>query len=254
MIIQYEELTDFQWEVIEDLFGEQRRCELNLRNVLNAIFWLLRTGSQWRNMDSKYPPWSAVYYHFRKWKNDGRFEKMNILLNEIERYSDDREETASAVCVDSQSVKISSFISLDTGFDGGKKIKGRKRHIVTDTMGLVQGVIVSAANVYDGKPGIKLFGKIKTQLERVEMVFADGHYRGSFEQFVKELIAAEVDISSRPPSEKGFVPIKIRWVVERTFGWFNFFRRLSKDYEKTVESSASWILLANCQIILSRMR
>jgi len=246
MVIQYEELTDFQWEVIADLFPEQEICQLSLRKVLDSIFWLLRTGSQWRNMDSKYPAWSAVYYHFRKWKNDGRFEQMNALLNGIERYSDDREERASAVCIDSQSVKVSPFTSLDTGFDGGKKIKGRKRHIVTDTMGLVQGVIVSAANVYDGKPGIRLFGKIKTLLERVEMVFADGSYRGSFEQFVKDLIAAQVDISSRPPSEKGFVPIKIRWVVERTFGWFNFFRRLSKDYEKTVESSASWILLANC--------
>jgi transposase len=254
MITQYEELTDFQWEVIEDLFEEQRRCKLNLRNVLDAILWLLRTGSQWRNLESKYPPWSAVYYHFRKWKNDGRFENMNIRLNEMERYSEDREETASAVCVDSQSVKVSSFISLDTGVDGGKKIKGRKRHIVTDTMGLVQGVIVSAANVYDGNEGIKVFGKTKMVLQRVKKVFADGSYKGDFEQFIKDLIEAEVDISSRPPGEKGFVPIKIRWVVERTFGWFNFFRRLSKDYEKTVESSASWILLANCQIILSRMR
>lgn len=171
MIIQYEELTDFQWEVIADLFPEQEICDLSLRTIIDAIFWLVRTGSQWRNLESKFPPWSAVYHHFRKWKKDGRFEKMNIRLNEIERYSDDREESASAVCIDSQSVKTSSFISLDTGIDGGKKIKGRKRHIITDTMGLVQGVIVSAANVYDGNEGIKVFGKTKLVLQRVKKVF-----------------------------------------------------------------------------------
>lgn len=254
MVTQFEELTDFQWEVIEDLFPEQEICDHSLRAVINAILWILRTGSQWRNLESKYPPWSAVYHHFRKWKMDGRFEKMNQRLNEIERYSEDREDTASAVCTDSQSVKVSSFISLEVGVDGGKKIKGRKRHIVTDTMGLVIGVIITAANVYDGTVGIKVFGKIKALLQRVKKVFADGTYKGDFEQFIKDLLEAKVEISSRPPSAKGFVPVKIRWVAERTFGWFNFFRRLSKDYEKTVESSATWVLLANSQIILSRMR
>lgn len=254
MVKQFEELTDFQWEVIEHLFPEQKICDHSLRTVINAILWLLRTGSQWRNLESKYPPWPAVYHHFRKWKMDSRFEKMNQLLNEMERYSEDREDLPSAVCTDSQSVKASSFISLDVGVDGGKKIKGRKRHIVTDTMGLALGVIVTAANAHDGTVGIRVFGKIKTLLQRVGKVFADGTYKGNFEQFIKELLEAEVEISSRPPSEKGFVPVKIRWVAERTFGWFNFFRRLSKDYEKTVESSAAWALLANSQIILSRMR
>lgn len=253
MVKQFKELTDFQWEVIEDLFPEQEMCDHNLRDVINAILWLLRTGCQWRNLDSKYPPWSAVYHHFSKWKRDNRFEKMNQRLNEIERYSHDRELTPSALCIDSQSVKVSSFIPEKVGVDGGKKIKGRKRHIVTDTMGLILGVIITSANVHDGKVGIKAFGKIEPLLGRVMKVFADGSYRGSFEEFIKKYIDAEVEISSRPPSEKGFVPVKIRWVAERTFGWFNFFRRLDKDYEKTVESSASWVLLANCQIILTRL-
>jgi len=254
MVKQFEELTDFQWEVIEHLFPEQEICDHSLRTVMNAILWILRTGSQWRNLESKYPPWPAVYHHFRKWKMDGRFEKMNQLLNEMERYSEDREGFPSAVCTDSQSVKTSSFIGLNVGVDGGKKIKGRKRHIVTDTMGLMLGVIITAANAHDGTVGIKVFGKIKMQLQRVKKVFADGSYKGSFKEFVKDLIKAEVEISSKPPSAKGFVPVKIRWVAERTFGWLNSFRRLSKDYEKTVESSATWVLLANSQIILSRMR
>lgn len=254
MVEQFEELTDFQWEVIEDLFPEQEICDHSLREVIDAIFWILRTGSQWRNMESKYPPWPAVYHHFRKWKLDGRFEEMNQRLNEMERYSEDREDRPSAVCTDSQSVKISSFISSDVGVDGGKKIKGRKRHIITDTMGLILGVVITAANAHDGTVGIKVFGKIKVLLQRVKKVFADGSYKGSFEDFIKELLKAEVEISSRSPTEKGFVPLKVRWVSERTFGWFNFFRRLDKDYEKTIESSAAWILLANSQIILSRMR
>lgn len=254
MITQFEELTDCQWEYIENLFPEQELCDHSLRTVLDAIFWLLRTGSQWRNLDSKYPPWSAVYHHYRKWKLDGRFARLNQHLNELERYCDDRQDKPSATCIDSQSVKVSSFISQQVGVDGHKKIKGRKRHIVTDTLGLIIGVIVSAAHAHDGTVGIQVFGSIKTSLERVSKVFADGSYKGSFEEFVEQLIQAEVEISSRPPGTPGFVPVKIRWVVERTFGWFNFFRRLAKDYEKTVESSAAWILLANCQIILSRMR
>jgi len=215
---------------------------------------LLRTGSQWGNMESKYPNWSSVYPHFRKWSKDGRFEKMNQLLNEMERYSEDREDLASALSVDSHSVRVGPFIKEDKGVDGTKNKNGRKRHIITDTMGLILGVIVSAANTYDGKIGISLFGQSEELLSRVQKVFADGSYRGDFEKFIEEKLRAKVEISSRPPSEKGFVPVKIRWVTERTFGCFNFFRRLDKDHEKTVESSAAWILLANSQIILNRMR
>lgn len=253
MVSQFQELTDSQWEVIKDLFPEQKICVLNLRIVLNAVFWILRTGSQWRNMESKFPKWTAVYHHFRKWKNDGRFEKMNRLLNEEERLRVEKETTPSMVSVDSQSIKIAPLISGDKGIDGGKKINGRKRHIITDTMGLVWGVLVTAANLHDGKQGIVLFGQIKDSLNRLKKVLADGSYKGSFEDFVKEVSQATVEISSRPPSQKGFVPIKFRWTVERSFGWFNFFRRLSKDYERTVESSVAWIFLANSKIILNRI-
>ena len=254
MAEQFEELTDFQWEVIEDLFPEQEICDHDLRDILNAILLILRSGTQWRNLDSKYPPWNAVYHHFRKWKADGRFVKMNQRLNEMERYSEEREDTPSAVCTDSQSVKAAPFSSVEIGVDGGKKIKGRKRHIITDTMGLIIGVVVTSANVHDGTVAVGLFKQSGGSLKRMKKAFADGSYKGKFEEFIREGFAAEVEITSRPPSQKGFVPVKIRWVVERSFGWLNFFRRLSRDYEKTVESSAAWILLANSQIILNRMR
>ena len=253
MVSQFQELTDSQWEVIKDLFPEQKICTLSLRTVLNAIFWILRTGSQWRNLDSKYPKWTAVYHHFRKWKNDGRFEKMSIMLNKRERLRAEKEAGPSLVSIDSQSIKIAPLIKEDKGIDGGKKVNGRKRHIITDTMGLIWGVLITAANLNDGKQGIVLFGQIKNELKRLKKILADGTYRGSFENFVKETSTVIVEISSRPPTQKGFVPIKFRWTVERSFGWFNFFRRLSNDYERTVESSVAWVFLANSKIILNRM-
>ena len=254
MQTQYTELTDSQWQYIEKIFPEQKICTLSLRQVLNGIFWLLRTGTQWRNLESKYPPYTAVYHHFRKWKNDGRLEQLNELLVEYERRRNKRERSPSLVSIDSQSVKIAPFSREEKGIDGGKKVNGRKRHIITDSTGLIMGVLVSAANYNDGKEGIKLFGKIKDKFYRLEKVLGDNSYRKSFEKYVKENSLAKVEISSKPPSEKGFVPIAIRWTVERTFGWLNFYRRLSKDYEKTASSAASWVLLANSKIILNRMQ
>jgi len=253
MVKQFIKLSDSQWEVIKKLFPEQAYCELDLREVLNAIFWISRTGSQWRNLGPQFPKWTAVYYHFAKWKKDGRFLKMNRKLNRLERRRQHRNPTASLNSIDSQSVKVSSFIKEDKGFDGHKKINGRKRHIITDTMGLVIGVLVTAANKHDGTIGIQLFGEVKYLLGSTKKVLADGTYKGDFEEFIQDVIGAEVEISSRPPTQKGFVPIKFRWVVERTFGWFNFFRRLSKEYEKKAETSAAFIILANCAVILNRI-
>jgi len=253
MVTQFKELTDSQWQVIEDLFPEQEYCDLNLQTVLSAIFWILRTGSQWRNLDSKFPKWQSVYYHFRKWKKDGRLLLMNERLNEVERLRQKRNAKPSMVMVDSQSVKISSLIKEETGYDGGKKIKGRKRHIVTDTLGLVIGVLITSANQADGQCGVKLFSGVERLLVKVKKVLADGSYGGVFQEYIDGIIEPELEISSRPPSEKGFVPIKFRWVVERTFGWFNFFRRLDKDHEKTPESSAAFVILANCAVIINRI-
>jgi len=253
MVTQFKELTDSQWQVIKDLFPEQEYCELDLQLVLSAIFWILRTGSQWRNMDSKFPKWQSVYHHFRKWKKDGRFQLLNERLNELERLRQQRNSKPSMVMLDSQSVKISSFIKKETGYDGGKKINGRKRHIVTDTLGLVIGVLITSANQGDGKCGVELFSGIERLLLDVKKVLADGSYGGIFQEYMDGIADADLEISSRPPTSKGFVPIKFRWVVERTFGWFNFFRRLSKDYEKTPESSAAFVILANCAVILNRI-
>ena len=159
----------------------------------------------------------------------------------------------SMVSVDSQSVKIVPFSSIGKGIDGNKKVNGRKRHIIVDTLGLVVGVIVTAASCHDGKQGCVLFATFKEHLQRCGKVLGDAGYLNGFDAWVEKHMSMVLEVASRPESAKGFVPVKWRWVVERTFSWACFFRRLSKDYEKTVESSATWFLLMNCSILLSRM-
>ena len=251
MQIQYERLTDSQWEVMADFLPVKRKRQTNLRDVVDAIRWIVRTGIQWRNLDDRFPKWTCVTYYFYKWQVDGTLEAMNVGLNILERMALDKNPEPLLLCVDSQSVKSTPFVSQCKGIDGNKRINGRKRQVMVDTLGLVWAVVVHAANESDAKMGCELLKRSTRVLKPIAKILVDGGYQGDFFEVAKELLEAEVEISSKPPSAKGFVPVKWRWVSERTFGWFNFFRRLSKDYEKTVESSAAMILWANCQIIIS---
>lgn len=205
-------------------------------------------------MDSRYPKWTAVYRYFYIWSRNGTFEKMNACLNEMERISQQREATPSLVCADSQSIKIAPMIFEDKGLDGNKKINGRKRQVVVDTLGLVWAVVVHAANLPDTVMGCKLLEQLNKRFIRLKRILVDAGYKGTFMDQVVAELGVEAEISSRPPTEKGFVPIAKRWVNERTFGWFNFFRRLSKDYEHTTKSAEAMILLANCSIVLQRIK
>jgi putative transposase len=252
MQTQYQELTDSQWEVMNKLLPVQRKRKYDLRRITNAIFWLHRTGCQWRNLPPNYPPWKSVYYYFRRWTKEGIWQNINDELVELERMCNHKELEASLMCADSQSVKLAPFINEERGFDGNKKINGRKRHILVDTLGLIIGVLVTAANVADGKAGCLLLKRCSDKFGRIKKILVDGVYTGTFMDFATTEFNIEVEISSRPPSTKGFVPIKKRWVNERSFGWLNFFRRLDKDHEKSTKSSESMILIANIQIILGR--
>lgn len=249
---KFEKLTDSQWQVIAKFFPVQRKRKLNLRDIVNAIRYINETGCQWRNLPEVFPAWNAVYYYFRAWKKNGTLLTLNLGLNMLERKEWEKEATPSLVCVDSQSIKVAPFIRADKGIDAHKKINGRKRQVLVDTLGLVWAVFIHAANGADSVFGSKVLEALKTVLVRVEAILVDQGYDGQFFDTARTLFNVEVEISSKPPSTKGFVPVKWRWVSERTFGWFNFFRRLSKDYEKTKESSESWILWANCQMILSK--
>ena len=172
----------------------------------------------------------------------------------MERKRQEKEETPSLFCIDTQSVKTAPFVSHCKGVDGNKKINGRKRHIITDTLGLIWAVVVHAAHQSDGSMGQKVVAPLQGYMHRMKKILADAAYEKQFMKWVEEnLWGVDLEISSKPPTTDGFVPVKWRWVGERTFGTFSFFRRLDKDHEKTTESSEAWVLWQNCQIILNRI-
>lgn len=249
---RFTELTNSQWEIIKDLLDNGRKRKYCLRTITNAILKLTRTGTQWRNLDEKYPPWESVYYYFRKWQMDGTWSMVLAYLVQKERIRLDRQDQASRVAVDSQSVKKGALVSIDTGFDGGKMVNGRKRHLAVDTLGLPLAMHVSAANVHDGEGGIELLWQLDEASNRLELICADHAYGGYFKECA-DIYKWKVEITQKPESQRGFVPQSGRWQVERSFAWFNFFRRLSRDYEKTVESSVAFMQTAFIDIILSRL-
>ena len=254
MQIKYTRLTTLQWECISLFLPTKTRGHYELRDIVDAILWQLRTGTQWRNLPDSFPKWYSVYYYFRKWKKEGTLDRLNAGLNKLERKRQGKATTPSLLSIDSQSIKSGPFTKESKGIDGNKKINGRKRHVITDTLGLIWGVVVGAANQADGAVADKVIEPLIGYLDRMEKILADHAYKTKFVKWVEEnIIGLEVEISSAPPSTKGFVPLKWRWVTERTFGTFNFFRRLDKDYEKSTESQESWILWQNCQIILNRI-
>ncbi len=251
---QYQRLTDSQWEVIQEYLPVQRKRQHSLREIVDAILWCLRVGNQWRNLPECFAKWPLVYYYFRKWQADGTLEKLNWQLNIRERKRVKKQDSPSLLCIDSQSIKVASFVAQQTGIDGNKKVNGRKRHVVTDTLGLVWGVVVHTANQADGATAERVVAPLRGYLHRMKNILADAAYEKVFMNWVTEnLRGVELEITSKPPNSEGFVPVKWRWVAERTFGLFNFFRRLDKDHEKTVESAQAWVLWQNCQLILNRM-
>lgn len=253
MKASFEELSDSQWEFIKEYLPIQRKRKYDLRDIVNAILVILRTGVQWRNLERNYPPWQSVYYYFRIWRKDGTLERLNAALNRQERLRQGKEGTPSLVCIDTQSIKAAPFVAQDKGIDGNKLVNGRKRHILVDTLGLVWAVVVHAADVHDGTKAHLLVDHLLGYLPRMKKILVDQAYRKVFHQWVQtNVLGLDVEFSSKPPSAKGFVPVKWRWVNERSFAWLNFFRRHSKDYEKTTNSSEAWILWANCQILLNR--
>ena len=255
MQTQFTELTDAHWQVIEKTLKQQRKRKHDLRAIINAILYLLRSGCQWRNLPVSYPPWQSVYYYFRKWQADGWLEKLNSQLNQAERLRQKKAATPSLLCIDSQSVKSVAFVSEDKGIDGNKHINGRKRHLIVDSLGLVWGVVVHAADVHDSQQAPRLVEHCLGYLHRMKKILVDSAYKNGFVQWIESnILGLEVEVAAKPPSAHGFVPIKWRWVNERKFAWLSFFRRHAKDYEKTVDSSQAWILWANCQILINRIK
>ncbi len=249
MQAQFQCLTDDQWEVIKHFLNWQRKRDIDLREVFNAILWITKIGGQWRNLEARFPPWTAVYYYFYRWSKDGTLERINIALNMLERIQSQREPTPSLGLVDSQSVKLAPMIYEFRGTDGNKRVNGRKRQILVDVLGRIWKTAVHPANVHDSPGGVPLLVNLKLTMPRLKKIMADQSYRGTFCEAVEKL-DIEFEVPHREEGQKGFVVEAKRWVVKRSFAWLNFFRRLAIDYEHTPRSAQSFLILANISMVI----
>jgi putative transposase len=219
---------------------------------LNAIFYIVRSGCTWRMLPHDLPPWKTVYHYFRLWRKDGTWERINSALRVEVRVAAGREPEPSAAVIDSQSVKTTETPGV-RGYDAGKKVNGRKRHLLVDTLGLVLMVVVHAANIQDRDGARLLLEKARGRFPRLRLIWADGGYTGKLVDWVKTLCLWVLEIVKRSDDVKGFQVLPHRWVVERTFGWLGRYRRLSKDYEGLPESSEAMIYIAMIHLMVRRL-
>ena len=251
------ELTDSQWHHIKDFFpapkATGRPREVEFREVVNAIVFLVVTGCQWRMLPKDYPKWQIVYHYFQRWQKDGIWYRIHETLRSDLRRKKGRHKHPTAGSLDSQSVKTTAVPS-SRGFDAGKKINGRKRHILVDTLGLIITMAVTTAAVQDRDGARVLLRSFGTHRKKLRKVWVDGGYRGELVEWVKRTFRYCLEVILRSDDMKGFVVLPKRWVVERTFAWLSNHRRLSKDYERYTKTSETMIQIAMMRLMLRRLK
>src|SRR5215468_356955 len=253
------DLTDAQWAALEPEIpaprpgGRPRKTDM--REVTDAIFYLTHEGCTWRALPHDFPRWKTVYNYFDAWKRDGTWDRILDILRPRLRKAAGRPPSPRVACIDSQSVKTAGG-GQEVGTDGGKKVRGRKRHLVVDTLGLLLAVVVTAANVDDARGAELLFAQMPGKdFPRLEVVQADNKYHNhDLDRWLRVHHRPYwIMVVSRPAGERRFIPLKSRWVVERTFAWLGRYRRLGRDFEHTTESSEAVVKVAGIHHYLRRL-
>jgi putative transposase len=256
------DMTDDEWLWVSPLIPPAKRGggkrTVDLREVVNGIMYILSTGCQWRYIPSDLPPRSTVNGYLQRWEYDGTLEKLHYALYQECREQVDREASPTACVIDSQSVKSAEKggACIDpNGYDAGKKIKGKKRHILVDTQGLLMHAVVHAADIQDRDGGVLVLASMFGLYPFLEKLFADAGYQGPKfrEALAKALPRLSVEIVKRSDTAKGFELLPRRWVVERTFAWLNRCRRLAKDFENLNRTALAFIRLASIRLMLRKL-
>ena len=248
------DLTAPQWAIIQEIIEDGRKRKWSLLLIVNSIFYVVKGGIQWRMLPHDLPPWQTVYYYYRKWKLEGIWDLLHEELRVKCRFEAGKKASPSVGIIDSQSVK-SSLLGGPRGFDAGKKIKGCKRQIVVDTLGLLLAIVVHRADLSDKKGGQYLLNRLHKHLfafPRLITFYADQGYRGIVEWVRNRHKSWSLKIIKRPKGTKAFVVLPKRWIVERTFAWLSANRRLEKNYERILTNHETMVKIAMIRIMIQR--